>query len=232
MNTLDNLRAQANAREQPKPGTVTSIESQKKDRNRVSIFIDGKFAFGIHVDILISERLDRGRTLSETEIAELLDEDAYYRAREQAYHLLSYRQRSSSELSERLLRKDIPRHIVNRVIDRLGELQMIDDESFARNFAAARLRSKGYGPVRVRVELIRKGISRDIIDSTLDETYKSASLDELALAAATNILHRLQNESDPRKRRNKLTSYLTRRGFSYDHMGKALATMDAMGTEE
>ncbi len=232
MNALNPRNAQTNTREQRKPGTITSIESQKKDRDRISVFIDGEFAFGLHAEILISERLNKGRTLSETEIAELLDEDAYFRAREKAYHLLSYRQRSSSELSERLLRKGIPRHTVNRVIDRLSELQMIDDESFARNFAAARLRSKGYGPVRVRGELIRKGISRDIIESTLDEAYENASLDELALAAATRILHRLIKEPDPGKRRKKLTSYLTRRGFSFDQMGKALAKMDAMASEE
>jgi len=214
-----------------KPGTITSIESQKIDHNRVSIFIDDEFAFGLHAEILLSEGMRKGRFLSETEIERLIDEDAYCQARAKAYHLLSYRQRSTAELSERLLRKGIPLHIVNRVMDRLSELQMIDDESFARNFAEARVRSKGYGPVRVRGELIRKGISSDIIESTLDETYEDASPDDLALAATSKILRRLIKEADPRKRRDKLTSYLVRRGFSFDQMGKALEKLDTISTE-
>ena len=214
------------------PGVVTSIKAQQKSRDRVSIFIDGTFAFGIHSEVLLHHAVPVGEHLSEKGIAALIEEDAYYRARDKAYHLLSYRQRSVKELSDRLTGKGHGPKTVSRVIDRLMELDMLDDSAFSIEFAAARVRSKGYGPGRIRNDLFKKGISPELIVKALDKAYHDVSPEELARAAGRKISDRLRRIDDPFKRRHRLTSYLARRGFSFDQMGAAVKELENLDRKE
>ena len=214
------------------PGVITSIEPQKKANDRVSIFIDGEFALGLHADVLISRGLSKGQTVSESDVAELIEEDSYFRARTRAYHLLSYRQRSQVELSRRLSKSGFSPHIIDRVMERLIELDMIDDQAFARTFSEARVRSKGYGPMRLRNELFRKGIDSDTIDAVLADAYREKTAEVLALEAARKYMRRLRREADTKKRRSKLTAYLARRGFSFDQMTEAVEELKSLDRKE
>lgn len=214
------------------PGVITSIETQKKANDRVSIFIDGEFALGVHADVLISRRLSKGQTVSESDVAELIEEDSYFKARTSAYHLLSYRPRSRFEISQRLSKSGFSTPIIERVIERLVELNLIDDQAFAYTFSEARVRSKGYGPARLRRELSRKGIHSDIIDVVIPDAYRDTPAEALAVESSRKYMKRLIREKDMGKRRSKLTAYLARRGFSYDQMTEAVAELDSLDRKE
>jgi regulatory protein len=203
-------------------GLVTAIETQKKAGDRVSVFVEGRFSFGMHAEILLHRPVRVGDRLSEADIDALLREDAFYRARSRAYRLLAYRPRSRSEVEQRLAAAGYGSEVVARVMHRLEELDLIDDAAFAADYAAARVRSKGYGPARVRNELARKGIATDEIENALDKAYGTASPSELALAAGRKIAARLDAIEDARKRRKRLIAYLSRRGFSFDEMKDAI----------
>lgn len=200
----------------PRPGIISDITPQKRSSVRYSVFIDGVFAFGLHADLVVSAGLHKGKDLSEAEMENLLSEDEYLRAREKAYHFLAYRSRSEDEIRQRLIRKEFSPDTANRVIERLIELGMVDDEQFARSFTESRIRSRGYGPSRVRQELRRLGLSPAVIDSAVDAAYSRTLTENLALKMAGKIWPRLQRETDPGKRKKKLRDYLLRRGFSYE----------------
>ncbi len=204
--------------DRPEPGEISGIKAQKKSTDRCSIFIGGEFAFGIHSDLVVSEGLFRGKRLNGDDIDRLLSEDAYLRARQKAYHLLSYRPRSEFEIRNRLRQKGFDTYCADRVIARLSELDMIDDRQFARSFVEGRIRAKGFGPSRIRQDLRKMGISPEIIEQTIEEAFASVPLDDLAVRTAEKIRPRLQNESDPAKRRKKLADYLIRRGFSFEEI--------------
>ncbi|MCH8276116.1 MAG: RecX family transcriptional regulator [Bacteroidetes bacterium] len=202
----------------PSPGIISDVEAQKKSPDRCSVFIEGEFAFCIHADLVVSEGLFKGRRLDQDALIRLLEEDAYLRAREKTYRFLSYRPRSENEIRNRLKQKGFGSLCVDRVIARLRELGLIDDLQFAASFAAARIRSKGFGPSRIRSELRAKGISSEIIEKTVEDAFAGVTLDDLALQTAEKIRPRLERVSDPRKRRRKLEDYLRRRGFSFDEI--------------
>lgn len=203
-------------------GVISSITAQKKTKDRVNIFVDGEFAFGLHTDVLVARGLNKGQVLSEQDVIELLDEDEFYRARFKAFHLLSYRTRTRFEMSQRLSRAGFSGASIAKVIDRLCELGMIDDQTFAREFTEARVRAKGYGPLRLRSELSKKGIDAELIEEAISTAYTTENPDVLALRAAKKYLPKLAREVDPFKRRNKLTAFLSRRGFTFDQMSLAI----------
>jgi len=95
----------------------------------------------------------------------VLDEAA---ARERCLRLLSVRARSTSELRERLARAGFERTVVDPVLIGLSEAGLVDDEEFARSWIAGRA-SAGIGRRRLRAELARKGIERNVMERLLAE---------------------------------------------------------------
>ena len=215
------FRKQADSEEekQPayvKPGSITSIESQKKNAKRISIFLDDKFAFGLHQDVLLQHSLHTGLYLGDSRIQELIQADALLRAKEASITYLGHRARTEHEVRTRLKEKKFSEEIVDKVITRLYELSYLDDEQFALNYTKSRFNFKGYGPQRIRAELRRLGIAATLIDKTLSEQLNQEDLQERALQEAQKRLKKLRNEENLTKKRRKLFQFLMRRGHTAD----------------
>lgn len=201
-------------------GTVTGLSWQRKNSDRCSVHLDGAFAFGLHADIIASEGLHKGLSLSRTDCERMLAEDRYHRIMKRIMHFVGYRPRSERELTDRLRQLGADEVLVARVTSRLADWSLVDDHSFARQFAASRLRR--FGPRRVRVDLIRKGISPRLADEVLDELVDAEVLDKQLDDLAAQALKRYKRESDDRIREQKTIRYLMRRGYDADAIRRAL----------
>ena len=209
-----------------KPGPITSIETQKKNAKRVSVFINGKFAFGLHQDVLLQHALHSGMNLDETRILELLAADSLLRAKESAITYLGYRARTEYEVRKKLSDKGFDQNIIDKVIGRLHELSYLNDEQFAASYVRGRFKQKGYGPQRLRSELYRLGIAGPLIEQTLEEILKEEDVIERALQEAQKRLKRLRNEADLSKKRRKLFDFLMRRGHTADVARTVIEQLD------
>ena len=195
-------------------GTITKIETQKKDKERCSIFVDGEFLLGIKAELVYEFNLDKGEVLTERSLMQLLDEEELLEAKEAAFNLLSYRQRSVAELKERLLNKGYEIEIVQQVINILERLDYLDDQEFAISWVKDRI-TKGYGPYRIRQQLKEKGIDTRVIESSLEQEYSSELEYDLALELAAKKRSRYRDK-DHYERRYKLSKVLERKGFSFE----------------
>jgi regulatory protein len=189
--------------------TVTAIKVQKRRRNRVNVYLDGDFAFGLQ-DIL-GARLRVGQSLEDPEIAALREEDDAERAYSRALHYLSYRPRSEREVSNYLAGKEYAEPAIEAALARLRRVHLVDDQDFARRWVDNRERLNPKGPWVLRGELRRKGIADAIIDEVLEDLDEEAS----ALKASQKGARRLSGRDETTFRR-RLTAYLQRRGFDYD----------------
>ena len=194
---------------------ITKIEQQKKNRKRYSVFLDGEFAFGLHQDLLLKIGLHTGDELSPQEVEDYQRQDQMLSARESAYRLLQYRQRSVHEMHERLQRKDFPAEIIESVIDDLLEKGLLDDRQFAETFAEDQLTRKNIGPIRLRSELHKKRLPGKIIDEVVHEMYKKYDVRALAEQAAAKKRRSLTGV-DRETAYRRLTNYLARRGFPWE----------------
>jgi regulatory protein len=201
----------------PLEGTVTRLEVQRKNHGRISIYLDGEFALGVHTDLILKFSLTKGTYLSEQNVAALREADEQVRAREAAVSLLAATPRSRSDLGKRLRRKGFSETACEVALERMAELGYLDDSAYARLFAMSRSRSKGYGPARVRLELLRRGVSDADIESAITAAFEAVDLAGTATGVARQRWERLkQSEADPRKRRKKLYDFLLRRGYNFD----------------
>ena len=144
----------------------------------------------------------------------------YPMALNDAVALLAQRARASGEIRQKLRRKLYMEDTIEMVLYKLEKERLMDDESFARDWAASRARSQ-IGRSRIVRELRMKGISQEMAERALDELDEDEG-DEAAVALAQKLLRRYSREADERKAMQKLLAAMARRGYGYDDSKKAV----------
>jgi regulatory protein len=135
----------------------------------------------------------------------------FIKARDAALRLLGYRARSEAEVRRRLLRSYTP-EIVERVIRSLRELRFLDDETFAQQWRRNREQHRPRAQGIVRQELLRLGVSSEVIQTALEDFDDEANAYQAGFKIAQRLMSKDHSEEEFRR---SLWSHLQRRGFSY-----------------
>jgi regulatory protein len=194
---------------------VTAIEVQKRNKERVNVYLDGDYAFSIN--ILDGAKLRKGQTLSDADIAGMQGEDLVVRAVDSAARFLGHRPRSIAEVRKNLKEKDFDEGVIDVALERLTALGYLDDRAFARYWVESRTHFKPLGTTALRYELRQKGVS----EAVLLEVLETVDDESGAYAAAVPLLKRIRGV-DRRTARQKLSTTLARRGFAFDVVRTAL----------
>ncbi len=197
---------------------ITDIKQQVNDKNRVSVYIDGKFAFGMTETDRLFLKLEVGKEITKEKYDEITEENLYSKAKDKAAKFLGYRMRSAKELKSKL-REDFSEDIADRVVELFKGYGYINDLEFAAAYAKDCFNIKKWGRVRIKNELRQKGISNEDINAALDcaenkeETYSTikALLDR-----------RIKNTPIDLKEKQKHFAFLMRRGFDIEDIKTAL----------
>ena len=187
---------------------ITGLRVQKRNSNRINVYLDGEFAFGL--SRITAAWLEIGKELDEDQIRKLQSEDDAEVAYQKALSYLSYRPRSERELVDNLSKHDFSEDVAQKVIKRLERLGLVDDLAFAQTWVENRSDFKPRGRLALRMELRQKGIDRDLIDFVLDDLDEDA----LAYQAAMKQARKYRN-LDWKDYRKKMIAFLGRRGFNY-----------------
>ncbi len=187
---------------------ITALKQQQRNKERVSLFLDDAFAFGVPAIVAVGLRV--GQILSAEEIAVIQDEAALEAGKQSAFRFLAHRPRSEWEIRRNLQGKEYAPAIIDAVIVRLTELKLCDDWEFSRYWVRQREQFKPRSPFVLSQELRQKGVESEIIDEVLNEVDVEAS----ARNAAEKRVNRWQH-LDEEEFRNKMSRYLAGRGFAY-----------------
>lgn len=188
---------------------ITSIT--KKNGTRWQIEVDDEYWAILDAEIIVDQHLKVGGELTEERMEEILRAADFRRARERALYLLDYRDHSRGEIVEKLSR-NVDRGIAEEVADKLCELGLIDDGTYAKKLARHFLLTKKYGARRAEFEMRRKGIDGRLAAEAVAEVEPDEDLlEELALKKYGRYL-----EDDPDgKGRDKAIRGLMRLGHGY-----------------
>ena len=207
---------------------ITAIEPQKHHLERVNVYVDGEFRFALAREIVYRSGLVSGDEIDEARVAELEGEDAFWKARESALNLLSFRARAASELSRRLRDKGFAPEVVERCVAELVEKGLVDDSSFAETFVRDRVRLRPKGARRLVQELRARGVDAETAGEAIEEVMRAEETSELELAReAAGKWARRPNE-DPLRARRRLYGFLVRRGFGADTVRTVLEEVEEM----
>lgn len=188
---------------------ITALKAQKRDPNRVNVYLNDKFAFG--VARIVAAWLRVGQLIDDKKIDELKSQDVYEKAFQKAVQYLSYRPRTEQEVRKKLTDQEFPEELINAVIERLNKLELVCDGNYARFWIENRSEFRPRSHRLLSLELIRKGVSSETIDEALEDAEDEESL---AYKAAMKYVRRLES-LDWNEFRKKLSGFLGRRGFAY-----------------
>lgn len=200
---------------------VTKISSQKSQK-RVNIFLDGQFAFGLDLDNFVKAGLKVGQELTDKQVDDLILNNEFQKFYDRVSRLIAIRPRSQKEITDYLKRKSAPESLTARIVGRLAENGLIDDESFAHWWIEQRVTFRPKGKRALLAELGQKGVDREI-----SERIVGQEIDETVLAqrAAEKKLKVFKNLPAP-ELRQKMTNFLLTRGFSWETVKKIVDEKD------
>ncbi|NLX37164.1 MAG: RecX family transcriptional regulator [Chloroflexi bacterium] len=196
--------------------TITAIRAQQRRRDRVSVYLDGSYAFGLQS--IIAAELRIGQVLSAEQIAELKRRDEAERAFEATLRYLTYRPRSRSEVEQYLAKRQVPAEQARDIVARLERLKLVDDAAFAMTWVDNRNRLRPRGRWALRHELRLKGVNEVNIERAIADVDESKG----ALQVALRYGRRYARYDEPVFKR-RLLGLLQRRGYRYGVAAPAVA---------
>jgi regulatory protein len=188
--------------------SITAIQVQKNNPNRVNIYIDGEFAFGLAR--IVAAWLKVGQQLEDEKIARLQAEDGREQAYQQAMLFLSYRARSEAEIRQNLRKHEFSEATIEETLERLRQARLADDNEFARTWVENRSTFRPRSRRAMAMELRQKGLP----DETAESALRNVDEATLAYQAAQKRSGRLEG-LEWNEFRKKLSEFLGRRGFPY-----------------
>ncbi|RAL26397.1 regulatory protein RecX [Thermoflavimicrobium daqui] len=205
---------------------ITQIEKKSSITKRYHIYVSGEFLLSIHEDVLVKYGLYKGMPIDKEQIQELLEAEEYNQVRQSALRYLSYKPRTVQELRQHLAKKEYREGYVKKVIVEMQKLGYLDDKQYAQAWIEERKHRKGYGSLRLKNELKRKGIAPEWIDEAISQMDDNQER-QLAMEVAQRRYLRIHHESWPKIER-KLGQFLQYRGFSIEVVYATLQKIRSM----
>jgi regulatory protein len=193
---------------------ITALEPQVNNPERINLYVDGRFLLGVNAEIVLKMGLWVEQELLPDQLEQLRSEEAEQQAVDWALNYLSFRPRSREEVRRYLRRKEATPEIIEAALARLDRLDFVNDRTFAEFWIETRGQFNPRGAHALKNELRMKGVEREVVDELVDDEQD----EERALRAGHKKAMSLVNapNMDYVRFRNRLGSFLQRRGFGYE----------------
>ena len=195
---------------------ISKISPQVKRQGYYNIYIDGKYELSLSELDLASSGIKTNQNIDEKKLKELKNTQAKSKSYNFAIRYLALRPRSSHEVNKYLVyRKGFTQEEAEYTIHRLTNEKYINDQDFAEMWVRNRMLLSPKSERVLRLELIKKGIDKQIIDNVLVSLTEQDMLD--SIIGVINKKLRQQKFRD----KQKLTESLSRQGYNYGLIKKA-----------
>jgi regulatory protein len=195
---------------------ITSIK-QQKNKDRVNVYLDDKFGFGIDLDNFVLLHLKVDQELTEKEVEEIVKKAEYQKTLDKLLRFSMVRPRSEKEVRDYFRRKKVHESMHEKLLEKLKHLELIDDEKFAKWWVDQRIQFKSKSKRVIQMELRQKGIAKETVDLVLEETPMDE--EKMARELIEKKAYKWKN-LEPRIRKQKMSQYLAGKGFSWDVIEK------------
>ena len=192
---------------------ITSIEPQKKDKERCSIFVDGRFYCGIKLEVAIKYHLKAGMHVDKSKLDEIQLETEKSQAIDKAMTHLSATMKTKKQMHDFLVKKGYTEAVIDYVFERLEYYKLLDDEAYCRAYVNS---VSGKGKRALEADLYKRGAEKSAIELVLSE------IEENTDEAAAVLEKYMRGKAATKENLHKGLKYLLSKGFGYDTAKEAL----------
>ena len=206
-----------------KQNKITSIEVQKKQRGRFSVYIDGEFSFGISDIDLYNLNLAVGDVVTEEQMQLIEETIDTQKCRDYAVNLVSRKMYTKKEMADKLRIKGFSKTATDGVMDILEEYGYINDDVYAELYCE--YQSKKNGAKKISYDLQMKGVSKEIIQKYISRIDNKDELLNLMEA-------KIKSKTVDDKERQKIIRHFLSKGFEYEAVKSCLDRLCGNETED
>lgn len=190
---------------------ITDLKQGLRNPDRVNVYVDSRFSFSLDISQVVDFGVKVGLEISDSDLEEFKKASEFGKLYQRTLEWVLVRPRSIREtndyLYKKIFEKKLDKNYIDRIIEKLKAKKYLDDHRFAEYYVENRFVKKGVSIKRLKMELMKKGVSPDIIEEVLAGSDRN---DEEELKKM--ILKKRARYQDD----EKLTAYLCRQGFQYD----------------
>lgn len=197
---------------------ISSVTLQK-NKSRANIFLDGEFVCGLNNLTLVKNGLKPGTEITKEKLMKIYNESEIEGAYEKALSLLSRQKYTKKAITDKLKAKGYEAEIIDVVVGKLKEYGYICDTAFATSFVNC---NNSKSKRMLEVNLLQKGISREIIKQVLDENITLESEREKCTEATNKYMKNKEMNDSTIK---KLKAHLLYKGFSFEDINYCIKSL-------
>jgi len=200
---------------------VITLIKQQKNKNRVNVYFDDKFGFGIDLDNLVLLHLKVDQELTDEEVADIIKKVEYQKTLDKLIRFAMVRLRSEKEITDYFKRKKVHESLHQKLLEKLKHLELLDDEKFAKWWVEQRANFKPKPKRILNQELRIKGIGKEIIEEVLGEEVVDE--EKMARELLDRKMYKWKN-LEPHEAKQKMSQYLAGKGFKWDVIEKVISS--------
>jgi regulatory protein len=207
---------------------ITKIESQKKNPRRKNLYADGEFVAGVSLETLVRAGLRAGDEITDDQVKTLVRDEERLSARRVALRFLGHRARAVKEVRDKLRENEFSDADIEDTIETLKQAGLLNDAEFARMFINDALSAKATGRMLLRRRLLLLGVEKEIVESALQRTFKGIDEQHEAMKVARKFLKKstaTRGAPGSIQLRQRLSSFLGRRGYTWDVIEPVIKTL-------
>lgn len=209
------------------PAPITEVQVQKKNSHRYSLFSGSEFLVGVSESTYTKLNLKKGVVITPSLFDEILSSEEEYAARDYFFRILSRRDHSRKELKDKAYKKGYSGSYIDDILDEFEQKGYIDDRAFARAYTEEKFKLNSWGPHKIRTQLFKKGIKKEIADACIAESFGEEDVYESMRQLIEKKRKRYLREPQE-KRRKKVFDFLMRKGYDSENILKYMDELLAL----
>lgn len=194
-------------------GKITKIEAQKKNKDRVNVYIDYEFSFACDVEFIYKLGIKVNDLLEKDDISSLLKNDELKKCKNSALRIIEKSYKTKKEIEEKLLAKGFTDDIISSTLTFLKEYNFVDDNRYASLYVKDKMKNQGRN--KIKYSLIKKGLSKEVIEENLESIDEDYEKEQALLLAEKRYEILKKRESDDYKLSQKLFRFLASKGYDF-----------------
>ncbi|MEY8764404.1 MULTISPECIES: recombination regulator RecX [Clostridium] len=199
---------------------ITKVEIQKKNRERVNVYIDGHFAFPCNLELVYTFDITKGKIVDVEYLKGIVDENNYMKCKNSALTILDRTYKTEKQMRDKLAEKQYDDGTISKVIDFLKKYKFIDDSKFVELYIKEKIDFQGRN--KIKYSLLKKGIGENILNeklNSIDSHFEEKAALNMAQKKYASIL---KSENSVKKIYKKLGDYLIRKGYDFSMVKSVL----------
>jgi regulatory protein len=199
---------------------ITNVEVQKKNKNRVNVYIDEEFAFSCDVEIVYKYGIKKNNEVNAKQLMEIMEEENFVKCKNSALRIIERTYKTEKEITDKLREKGYDEKSINRTIDFMEEYNLLNDKKYADMYIKDKIKVQGIN--KIKYNLLRKGVCEEVIRDKITNISKDDEKEGALKLAQKKYNQIINREQDKYKVSQKLYRFLVSKGYDYDCINEVI----------